>query len=51
MSGPDAHGTPVASVPPWSSARFVAGDDCVLFAFSDRPVHEALGWHREEFLD
>ena len=38
-------------VPPWSSARFVADDDCVLFAFSDRPVHEALGWHREEFLD
>ena len=39
-------------VPPWSSARFEIGaDDCVLFAFSDRPVHEALGWHREEFLD
>jgi gentisate 1,2-dioxygenase len=38
-------------VPPWSSARFDADEDCVLFSFSDRPVHEALGWHREEFLD
>ncbi len=38
-------------VPPWSTLRLEAVDECVLFSFSDRPVQEALGLLREEFLD
>jgi gentisate 1,2-dioxygenase len=44
--GPKAHFV----VPPWSTLSLEADDDCVLFAFSDRPVQEALGLLREEFL-
>jgi len=35
-------------VPSWTAASFAAGEDAVLFSFSDRPVHEALGILREE---
>ncbi|MEO8738578.1 MAG: gentisate 1,2-dioxygenase [Casimicrobiaceae bacterium] len=38
-------------VPSWNAATFVATDDAVLFSFSDRPVHEALGILREERLN
>ena len=38
-------------VPPWASLRLEAIDECVLFSFSDRPVQQALGLLREEFLD
>ena len=38
-------------VPSWSAVSFVATDDAVLFSFSDRPVHEALGILREERLN
>ncbi|MFM2397882.1 MAG: gentisate 1,2-dioxygenase [Pseudomonadota bacterium] len=37
-------------VPSWHSARFSTSSGCVLFSFSDRPVHQALGLHREERL-
>jgi gentisate 1,2-dioxygenase len=37
-------------VPSWHTARLASGTGCVLFSFSDRPVHEALGIHREERL-
>lgn len=37
-------------VPPWQTVRLQARTDCVLFSYSDRPVHEALGLHREELL-
>jgi gentisate 1,2-dioxygenase len=37
-------------VPPWWTLRLEADDECVLFSFSDRPVQEALGLLREEFL-
>jgi gentisate 1,2-dioxygenase len=35
-------------VPSWQSVRFQTDPGCVLFSFSDRPVHQALGIHREE---
>ena len=35
-------------VPSWHSLTIDAGEACVLFSFSDRPVHEALGFWREE---
>jgi gentisate 1,2-dioxygenase len=35
-------------VPSWHAARFASASGCVLFSFSDRPVHQALGIHREE---
>jgi gentisate 1,2-dioxygenase len=37
-------------VPSWHTARLASARGCVLFSFSDRPVHEALGIHREERL-
>jgi gentisate 1,2-dioxygenase len=35
-------------VPSWQAVRFQSGPGCVLFSFSDRPVHQALGIHKEE---
>ena len=35
-------------IPSWHTARFESEQGCVLFSFSDRPVHQALGIHREE---
>jgi len=35
-------------VPSWHSLRLESEPGCVLFSFSDRPVHQALGVHREE---
>jgi gentisate 1,2-dioxygenase len=37
-------------VPSWHSLSLTANDECVLFSFSDRPVHQALGIWREERL-
>jgi gentisate 1,2-dioxygenase len=37
-------------VPSWHTARLQSQGGCVLFSFSDRPVHQALGIHREERL-
>jgi gentisate 1,2-dioxygenase len=37
-------------IPSWHAARFSSESGCVLFSFSDRPVHEALGIHQEERL-
>ena len=37
-------------VPSWHTARFDSQAGCVLFSFSDRPVHQALGIHKEERL-
>jgi gentisate 1,2-dioxygenase len=37
-------------VPSWHTARFTSGRGCVLFSYSDRPVHEVLGIHHEERL-
>jgi gentisate 1,2-dioxygenase len=37
-------------VPSWHTARFASDPGCVLFSFSDRPVHQALGIHKEERL-
>jgi len=37
-------------VPSWHTARLSSGQGCVLFSFSDRPVHQALGIHLEERL-
>lgn len=37
-------------VPSWHTARLSSASGCVLFSFSDRPVHLALGIHREERL-
>ncbi|NML45894.1 gentisate 1,2-dioxygenase [Ramlibacter sp. G-1-2-2] len=37
-------------VPSWHTARLASGPGCVLFSFSDRPVHQALGIHTEERL-
>jgi len=37
-------------LPSWHTARFVSEPGCVLFSFSDRPVHQALGIHHEERL-
>lgn len=35
-------------VPSWQKVRFQTSEGCVLFSFSDRPVHQALGIHKEE---
>jgi gentisate 1,2-dioxygenase len=35
-------------VPSWFTTRLSSPTGCVLFSFSDRPVHQALGVHREE---
>jgi gentisate 1,2-dioxygenase len=37
-------------VPSWHSARWRSDAGCVLFSFSDRPVHQALGLFKEERL-
>jgi len=37
-------------VPSWHTARFESAAGCVLFSYSDRPVHQALGIHKEERL-
>jgi gentisate 1,2-dioxygenase len=37
-------------VPSWHTARLSSASGCVLFSFSDRPVHQALGVHTEERL-
>jgi gentisate 1,2-dioxygenase len=37
--------------PSWSRVSFDSEQEAVLFSFSDRPIHEALGILREEFLD
>jgi gentisate 1,2-dioxygenase len=37
-------------VPSWATLAFEATEDVVLFSFSDRPVLEAIGLLREEFL-
>jgi gentisate 1,2-dioxygenase len=37
-------------VPSWHTARLRSAGGCVLFSFSDRPVHQALGILREERL-
>jgi gentisate 1,2-dioxygenase len=37
-------------VPSWHTARLASSQGCVLFSFSDRPVHQALGIHNEERL-
>lgn len=35
-------------VPSWQTLRLESAAGCVLFSYSDRPVHQALGLHREE---
>lgn len=35
-------------IPSWHTARWHSDAGCVLFSFSDRPVQQALGIHREE---
>ena len=35
-------------VPSWQTLRLESSAGCVLFSYSDRPVHQALGIHREE---
>lgn len=37
-------------VPSWHTARLKSAPGCVLFSYSDRPVHLALGIHKEERL-
>ena len=37
-------------IPSWHTARLRSAQGCVLFSFSDRPVHQALGIHKEERL-
>jgi gentisate 1,2-dioxygenase len=37
-------------IPSWHTARFESATGSVLFSFSDRPVHQALGIHQEERL-
>ena len=37
-------------VPSWYTLRLESGVGCVLFSFSDRPVQQALGLHKEERL-
>jgi len=37
-------------LPGWHTARWLSATGCVLFSFSDRPVQQALGIHREERL-
>ena len=35
-------------IPSWHTATLASSEGCVLFSFSDRPVHQALGIHKEE---
>jgi gentisate 1,2-dioxygenase len=37
----------IMAVPGWTTCRFNALEESVLFAFCDRPAHEALGLWRE----
>jgi gentisate 1,2-dioxygenase len=37
-------------VPSWHTARLSSAAGCVLFSYSDRPVHQALAIHKEERL-
>ena len=37
-------------IPSWHTASFSSLQGCVLFSYSDRPVHQALGIHQEERL-
>ena len=37
-------------VPSWQTLRLQSDSGCVLFSFTDRPVQQALGIHREERL-
>ena len=37
-------------IPSWHTAELYSQPGCVLFSFSDRPVHQALGIHKEERL-
>ena len=37
-------------IPSWHTAQLTSSAGCVLFSFSDRPVHQALGIHKEERL-
>jgi gentisate 1,2-dioxygenase len=37
-------------IPSWHTARFTSERGCVLFSYSDRPVHQALGIHAEDRL-
>lgn len=38
-------------VPSWAPLRFTSEVDSVLFSYSDRPVQQAMGIHRESFLN
>ena len=38
-------------VPSWHTLQLSSSAGCVLFSYSDRPVHESLGIHREERID
>ena len=35
-------------VPSWQTLRLESAAGCVVFSYSDRPVHQALGLHKEE---
>jgi gentisate 1,2-dioxygenase len=35
-------------VPSWHNIELSSADGCTLFSFSDKPIHQALGIHREE---
>jgi gentisate 1,2-dioxygenase len=37
-------------VPSWHTLRLNSSEGCVLFSYSDRPIHQHLGIHREERL-
>ncbi|KQT10507.1 gentisate 1,2-dioxygenase [Ramlibacter sp. Leaf400] len=37
-------------IPSWHTARLASATGCVLFSYSDRPVHQALALHKEERL-
>ena len=37
-------------IPSWHTASFSSTSGCVLFSYSDKPVHVALGIHQEERL-
>jgi gentisate 1,2-dioxygenase len=34
-------------IPSWHDVEFSSADGATLFSFSDRPIHQALGIHRE----
>ena len=43
----DLHPRDIVALPGWTPWQFEALEESVVFAFSDRPVHEALGLFRE----